>query len=336
MGLSCPYCGHGMKIKNPKPGRYKPKCSKCSERFSLTVPAEAGADFDVRPLPRVSDNDQMTRAESGAGTRHEPAASDAPPTNKRHPGDTVGTDPALAPADKTVDVGVTAPTPASEETPGAITKADDIEATFVLPAAALPETHSEAVRRDKAAPLEKTAPENIAHDATAPARVDATTAAVGDVAGSESSHDGRRFEQLGGYRILKELGRGAMGTVYLANQTSLDRQVALKTIQAQWCQNPATVARFTREAYAAAQLTHHNVVQIYDLGSDQGVNFYSMEFVKGMSLADLIAQQGKLGPETAVGYILQAARGLNFAHGHGMVHRDVKPANLMLSDLGDC
>jgi len=159
-------------------------------------------------------------------------------------------------------------------------------------------------------------------------------ASVGPVAGARSSLEELEFEQLGGYRLLKVLGRGAMGTVYLANQTLLDRQVALKTIQAQWCQNPATVARFTREAYAAAQLTHHNVVQIYDMGADQGVNFYSMEFVKGKSLAELLEERGKLDPETAIGYILQSARGLSFAHGQGMVHRDVKPANLMLSDIG--
>ncbi|MDX1945934.1 MAG: serine/threonine-protein kinase [Pirellulaceae bacterium] len=141
-------------------------------------------------------------------------------------------------------------------------------------------------------------------------------------------------EKLGGYRLLKELGRGAMGAVYLANQLSLDRHVALKLIQAQWAANPVFVARFTREAYAAAQLTHHNVVQIYDLGQDGGINYFSMEFVSGKSLADLVMEHGKLDPEQAVGYVLQAARGLDFAHRRGMVHRDVKPANLMLNEQG--
>lgn len=139
---------------------------------------------------------------------------------------------------------------------------------------------------------------------------------------------------LGGYRILRELGRGAMGSVYLANQISLDRNVALKTIQAQWADNPTFVARFTREAYAAAQLSHHNVVQIYDLGTSNDINFFSMEYVQGESLDDLIKRDGKLDVEVAVGYVLQAARGLQFAHNHGMVHRDVKPANLILSNQG--
>lgn len=141
-------------------------------------------------------------------------------------------------------------------------------------------------------------------------------------------------EVLGGYRLIKELGRGAMGAVYLAKQVSLDRNVALKVIQAQWAKNPTFIARFVREAYAAAQLTHHNVIQIYDLGTEGDTNYFSMEFVNGQSLSDLIDKTGKLDPEQAVGYVLQAARGLSFAHNHGMVHRDVKPANMMLNDHG--
>ena len=142
------------------------------------------------------------------------------------------------------------------------------------------------------------------------------------------------LKRLGGYKIVHEIGRGAMGTVYQATQLSLDRTVALKTIQAQWCDNPRFVARFTREAYAAAQLIHHNVVQVYDLDEDQGINFFSMEFVRGESLAKLLEREGQLQPKRAVGFILQAARGLQFVHNHGMVHRDVKPANLLLNELG--
>ena len=141
-------------------------------------------------------------------------------------------------------------------------------------------------------------------------------------------------KSLGGYQIEQILGRGGMGAVYLARQLSLDRMVALKTMRPEWARNPTFVARFVREAYAAAQLTHHNVVQIYDFGEDKGTNYFSMEFVPGQSLNDLLRQAGKLDPEVAVGYILQAARGLKFAHERGMIHRDVKPDNLMLSDLG--
>ncbi len=141
-------------------------------------------------------------------------------------------------------------------------------------------------------------------------------------------------ERLGGYRVLRLLGRGAMGAVYEAKQVSLDRLVALKTIRDRLANNPASLARFVREAYAAAQLTHHNVVQIYDFGEDAGRHFFSMEWVRGGPLDELIREKGALDPKLAAGYTLQAARGLQFAHRNGMVHRDVKPANLLLSDEG--
>ena len=94
------------------------------------------------------------------------------------------------------------------------------------------------------------------------------------------------------------------------------------------------VARFTREAFAAAQLSHPNIVQIHDIGEVDGTRFFSMEYVPGQSLADLVKLRGKLDPETAVGYVLQAARGLKHAHDRGMIHRDVKPDNLLLDDQG--
>ncbi|QEG40311.1 protein kinase domain-containing protein [Roseimaritima ulvae] len=140
--------------------------------------------------------------------------------------------------------------------------------------------------------------------------------------------------QLGGYRIVRMIGRGAMGAVYEARQLSLDRTVALKTILTRWADEPASLARFTREAYAAAQLTHHNVVQIYDFGSEAGKHYFSMEWVRGGSLSETVRKQGALEPRVAAGYILQAARGLQFAHRNGMIHRDVKPANLLLSEDG--
>ena len=141
-------------------------------------------------------------------------------------------------------------------------------------------------------------------------------------------------DRLGGYKILRMLGRGAMGAVYEAKQVSLDRNVALKTIRGRLADNPSSLARFTREAYAAAQLTHHNVVQIYDFGEDAGKHFFSMEWVRGGPISDLVRDKGSVEPKLAAGYALQAARGLQFAHQNGMVHRDVKPANLLLSNDG--
>jgi serine/threonine protein kinase len=139
---------------------------------------------------------------------------------------------------------------------------------------------------------------------------------------------------IGGYDILNRLGQGGMGSVYLAKQNSLDRNVALKVLSPTLSSDPQFVARFTREAYAAAQLTHHNVVQIHDIGEARDLHFFSMEFVEGQTLADLVRSEGRLDPEAAVGYILQAARGLKFAHDHGMIHRDIKPENLLLNRQG--
>ncbi len=139
---------------------------------------------------------------------------------------------------------------------------------------------------------------------------------------------------LGGYQIVEELGRGGMGAVYLARQLSLDRNVALKVMKPEWASNPTFVSRFTREAYAAAQLVHHNVVQIYDFGEDRGTNYFSMEFVQGQTLSALLREKKKLDPEVAVGFVLQAARGLRYAHDQSMIHRDIKPDNLLVNDQG--
>ena len=139
---------------------------------------------------------------------------------------------------------------------------------------------------------------------------------------------------LGGYQVAGKLGQGGMGAVYLARQVSLDRDVALKVLSPQLAEDKAFVARFTREAFAAAQLVHHNVVQVYDIGEDKGRHFYSMEFVQGENLGSLLHKSGKLAPETAVAYTLQAARGLKFAHDRGLIHRDVKPDNLLLNGEG--
>ncbi len=140
--------------------------------------------------------------------------------------------------------------------------------------------------------------------------------------------------QLGGYRLIRELGRGGLGIVYLAKQLSLNRNVALKLVQSRIASSPSAISRFIREAYAAAQLVHHNIVQVYDLGQEGGTNFFSMEFVQGKNLSELVRERGTIPPREAAGYILQAARGLKFVHHQGMVHRDIKPANLMLDHHG--
>ncbi|MEQ8787417.1 MAG: protein kinase [Pirellulaceae bacterium] len=172
-----------------------------------------------------------------------------------------------------------------------------------------------------------------ATDESTSAGADRTEIYQGDAAKAEDlPADAPR--NIGGYKIVRELGRGAMGAVYLARQVSLDRKVALKVIQPRMAKDPVFISRFTREAYAAAQLTHHNIVQVYDLGASAGNHYFSMEFVEGRPLTEVVHQQGRLSAEAAVGYVLQAARGLHFAHEHGMVHRDIKPDNLLLNDRG--
>jgi len=140
--------------------------------------------------------------------------------------------------------------------------------------------------------------------------------------------------QLPGFRIDGVIGHGGMGSVYLARQLSLDRPVALKVMSKTWASDAIFVARFIREAYAAAQLNHPNVVQIYDIGELHGTRYFSMEYVVGSSLSELLKKQGRLDPETAVSYILQAARGLKHAHERGIIHRDIKPDNLLLDENG--
>lgn len=182
------------------------------------------------------------------------------------------------------------------------------------------------------------APDDLRTVASSPAEMP-TMAAPGSAAydsepDAAAAGAGKPMGRLDGYELLRELGRGGMGCVYLARQVALDRHVAVKTIAPQLARSPAFLARFVREAFAVAQLSHHNVVQIHDVGHDDDQHYFSMEYVHGRSLADVIKAHGKLDPNQAATYILHAARGLAFAHDHQMVHRDVKPANLLVNDQG--
>jgi serine/threonine-protein kinase len=139
---------------------------------------------------------------------------------------------------------------------------------------------------------------------------------------------------LGGYRILRKLGQGGMAVVYKAHEESLNRVVALKVIAQHLAEDEQFIARFQREAQAAAQLNHPNIVQIYAIGEDQGVHYFSMEFVKGRSLAEIIEEEGFMTAGRALPIIAQAAEALAVAHDAGIVHRDIKPANIMVDGNG--
>jgi len=140
---------------------------------------------------------------------------------------------------------------------------------------------------------------------------------------------------LGGrYEILQLLGEGGMGAVYKAMDRELDRPVALKLIRPQLAANPSILARFKQELLLAQQVTHKNVVRIYDLGDADGVKFITMEFVEGEDLRGLIQEHRKFSPEDAVAIIQQVCRALEAAHGAGIIHRDLKPQNIMRDKTG--
>ncbi|MGA6982047.1 MAG: tetratricopeptide repeat protein [Candidatus Sulfotelmatobacter sp.] len=142
-------------------------------------------------------------------------------------------------------------------------------------------------------------------------------------------------EVLGGrYEILQMLGEGGMGAVYKARDRELDRFVALKLIRRELAANPAIVARFKQELLLSHQVTHKNVIRIYDLGDADGLKFISMEFVEGQDLRSLILEKDKFPPEEAVEIIQQVCRALEAAHSVGVIHRDLKPQNIMRDKTG--
>lgn len=312
--IVCPHCQHGMSLKTPKAGKFKPKCSSCGQTFSLVIgegdPPTAVATPLPAPAPAPATVIDRTLGAAGLDATIEvapPTAPARPPAAKT-----------LAAMEATLDTSL----PVSQIT-GLGHAANDATIES-LPPAAMPANQTAPDR-----------PQGTQATSRPPKRAAATVVEFSVGHQTEASAAKTTApERLGGYRIVKELGAGGMGAVYLAKQISLDRAVALKTIQAQWAASPRVIARFIREAYAAAQLTHHNVVQIYDLGEESGTNYFSMELVGGGSLDDMLKQRGALPPKTAAMLILQAARGLKFAHDHGMVHRDIKPANLMLTGDG--
>lgn len=139
---------------------------------------------------------------------------------------------------------------------------------------------------------------------------------------------------LGNYQILRKLGAGGMATVYKAHEMSLNRVVALKVISRQLSEDTSFIERFKREAQAAAQINHPNIVQIYSISQEDDVHFFAMEYVKGESLQDVIRREGFLTAARAVPIIRQTAEALSVAHEAGIVHRDIKPANIMLDEVG--
>lgn len=330
--IACPLCQHSFSLKDPKPGQYKPKCSACLQAFGLIVESGDPVQIKVGKLAKtVAKPMDQTQDVEPAPTRL--TASDAlQATLPSEVSPQVSGITSVSSA-----VGLDATMERSDDQDFSVNEAT-MDSNVGL--ASTSSVGKDSVGKDSAskdsASKDSASNDSASKDsASKGASMKASEGARSSApAGTNASSPALMLNRLGGYKILSELGAGGMGSVYLAKQISLDRSCALKTIQAHWAKNPRVIARFIREAYAAAQLTHHNVVQIYDLGQDSGTNYFSMELVSGGSLDDQLKSKGKLPPKLAATLILQASRGLKFAHDHGMVHRDIKPANLMMTADG--
>jgi len=145
---------------------------------------------------------------------------------------------------------------------------------------------------------------------------------------------GEGSKNLGGYELLTGLGSGSIGTVYRAKQLAMDRLVALKVLNPAHAQDPQYVERFLAEARTAARVNHPNVCQVFDVGEERDLYYFSMELVDGPSVADMLRERGKLDVPEALSTARQMALALKAADAQGLVHRDVKPGNILISDTG--
>ena len=139
---------------------------------------------------------------------------------------------------------------------------------------------------------------------------------------------------IGKYEIVSELGRGGMGVVYKAWEASLKRFVAIKMLSDRPSDDPALAARFLREAQAVADLNHPNVVQVFAVDTHEGRPYFVMEYVEGDSLGKLINAPERMETALAVRLVSEIAAGLGAAHDKGVIHRDIKPDNIMLTKHG--
>ena len=133
------------------------------------------------------------------------------------------------------------------------------------------------------------------------------------------------------YEIIRRLGSGGMADVYLARDTQLGRQVAIKVLYKRYARDEEFVARFRREAQSAAGLNHPHIVSIYDRGKAEDSYYIAMEYLEGRSLKDVITGDGPLPPSQAIDYAEQILLALQFAHEHNVIHRDIKPHNIVIS-----
>lgn len=141
-------------------------------------------------------------------------------------------------------------------------------------------------------------------------------------------------KQIGGYKLIRRIGEGGMGEVYLAEQLTMHRTVALKILHNKWADDEEFRKRFLLEARAAGKLNHQNLIQVYDVNKYQGKYYFSMEFIDGVTVEDLIRHEGALPVEKVINICMQVCQALKYLATHNIVHRDIKPANIMVTKDG--
>ena len=169
-----------------------------------------------------------------------------------------------------------------------------------------------------------------------PKTADRLTKAINRIVRDEraKSEMGLSHKQIGGYKIIRRIGEGGMGEVYLAEQLNMHRQVALKVLHDQWVGDEEFRKRFLLEARAAGKLSHQNLIQVYDVGKYQGKYYFAMEFVDGVTAEDLMQHEGPLEIEKVLDIALQTSQAMRYLSAQDIVHRDIKPANIMLTKEG--